>query len=76
MEIDKWYIFEKLLVKAFDFDSKFENLLTSARYIAKESYKEYDVIVTPHESIRIQISQHVFIISNTPNLPNVSSLLL
>ena len=31
-------------MRAFDFDSKFENLLTSARFIAKELYKEYDVI--------------------------------
>ena len=49
--------FGKLLVRTFDFGSKFENLLTSARFIAKELYKEYDVIVTSHEFVRIQIYQ-------------------
>ena len=68
--------FGKLLVRAFDFDSKFGNLLTSARFTAKELYKEYDVIVTSHEFIRIQVCQYMFIISHTPNLPNFSSLLL
>ena len=76
MEIDKWYIFWRLLVRAFDFDSKFENLPTSARFISKELYKEYDVIVTSHEFAKIQIYQYTFIISHTPNLPNSSLLLL
>ena len=48
--------FAKLLVRAFDFYSKFENLLTLARFIAKELYKEYDVIVKSHELTRIQTS--------------------
>ena len=56
MEIDKLYILGKLLVRAFDFDSKFENLLTSARFIAKELYKEYDIIVTSYEFVRFQTS--------------------
>ena len=73
MEIDKWYIFGKLLVRAFDFDSKCENLLTSARFIAKELYKEYDDIVTSHEFVRIQIYHYMCIISPTPYLPNFSS---
>ena len=47
---------EKLLVSAIDFDSKFENLLTSARVIATELYKEYDIIVMSFKFIRIQIS--------------------
>ena len=56
MEIYKWYIFEKLLVSAIDFNSKFENLLISARVTAIELYKEYDIIVTSFKFIRIQIS--------------------
>ena len=64
------------MVRAFDFDGKFENLLTSARFRAKELYKEYDVIVTSHQFVRIQIYQYIFIISYAPNLPNFSSLLL
>ena len=56
MEIYKWYITEKLLVSAIDFNSKFENLLTSARVIAIELYKEYDIIVMSFKFIRIQIS--------------------
>ena len=56
MEIYKQYIFEKLLVSAIDFNSKFENLLTLARVIAMELYKEYDIIVTSFKLIRIQIS--------------------
>ena len=49
-------IFEKLLVSAIDFNSKFENLLTSTRFIAIELYKEYDISVTSFKFIRIQIS--------------------
>ena len=56
MEIDRRYIFGKLLVRAFDFDSKFGNLLTSARFLAKEMFKEFDVIVTSHQFFRIQTS--------------------
>ena len=56
MEIYKLYIFEKLLVSGIDFNSKFETLLTSARVIAIELYKEYDIIVTSFKFIRIQIS--------------------
>ena len=56
IEIYKQYIFEKLLVSTIDFNSKFENLLTSARFIAIELYKEYDIIVTSFKVIRIQIS--------------------
>ena len=49
-------IIEKLLVSAIDFNSKFENLLTSAGVIAIELCKEYDIIVTSFKFIRIQIS--------------------
>ena len=60
MEIDKSNIFGKLLVRAFDFDSKFENLQTSARFIAKGYVQKYDVIVTSHKFVRIQTpSVHV-----------------
>ena len=46
MEIYKRYVIEKLLqVSAIDFNSKFENLPTSASVIAIELYKEYDIIV-------------------------------
>ena len=47
---------EKLLESAIDFNSKFEYLLTSARVIATELYKEYDIIVMSFKFIRIQIS--------------------
>ena len=57
MEIYKLYIIEKLLVSAIDFNSKFENLLTSTRVIAIELYKEYDIIVMSFEFIRIQNHQ-------------------
>ena len=49
-------ILEKLLVSATDFNSKFEHLLTSARVIATELYKECDIIVMSFKFIRIQIS--------------------
>ena len=39
-----------------DFNCKFEPLLASARFIAIELYKEYDIIVTSFKFIRIQIS--------------------
>ena len=40
----------------FLMNDKFENLLMSARVIAIELYKEYDIIVTSFKFIRIQIS--------------------
>ena len=45
-----------LLVNAIDFNSKFENLMTSAIVITIELYKEYDIIVTSFKFIRIHIS--------------------
>ena len=50
------FIIEKLFVSAIDFNSKSEDLLTSARVIAIELYKEYDIIVMSFKFIRIQIS--------------------
>ena len=40
----------------FSMNNKFENLLTSARVIEIELYKEYDIIVVSFKFIRIQIS--------------------
>ena len=40
----------------FSMNNKFENLLTSARVIAIELYKEYDITVMSFKFIRIQIS--------------------
>ena len=40
----------------FSMNSKFENMLTSARVIAIELYQEYDIIVMSFKFIRIQIS--------------------
>ena len=60
MKIDKQYIFGKLLESTFKFNTKFENLLTSARFIGKELYEEYDVIVTSLELVRIHTSSADF----------------
>ena len=40
----------------FSMNNKFGNLLTPARVIAIELYKEYDIIVMSFKFIRIQIS--------------------
>ena len=40
-------------MRTFDLDSKFEDLLISARLIAKELHKEYNVVATSHEFVRI-----------------------
>ena len=40
----------------FSMNSKLEHLLKSARVIAIELYKEYDIIVMSFKFIRIQIS--------------------